>query len=132
MGYRSNVVSLVYGKPEKVDAFLVRLKLEGNTAFDKGGEGWGEYVRVINLDNDTKVLMLDVEDRKWYQGYPHVDNWEKMQDNAEEFGLSFEFARVGEEAGDIETINAGDDLQYFLSTHTNICNEIEGNESTPL
>lgn len=130
MGYRSQVRSCVYSDDvELFDAFIAGQKLINNIIWDGFGESLEFTEKVYTYDQPRedgstkqvyKILDLQGNDWKWYDSYPDVQAWDKFITDAEEAGLNWEFIRIGEEAGDIENESGGEDVQYFLSTDTNI------------
>ena len=130
MGYRSQVRSCVYGDDAEVfDAFIAGQKLINNIIW----EGFGESLEFLEKeythtqpreDGSTKqvykILALHGDDWKWYDSYEDVKAWDKFIHDAVDSGLNYEFIRVGEENGDIEEASGGEDVQYFLSTTTDI------------
>ena len=122
MGYRSQVRSVIYGNPEIVNTLLVKTKLMDNTVFKE----FKDNIRVDVLEK-IKFIELVGEEWKWYDDFKEVKAWQQLLNDANELGLATEFVRVGEESGDIETIqNDGDgdeghECEYVLSTYTTIC-----------
>ena len=106
MGYRSDVVALMYSKggtPEEVaiirEFIRQRVTPELMKYFDF--DGWG--------------AVFEVEQWKWYDSYADIQMLEKLfkeyQDTFCEGGYAaayaYEFVRVGESYDDIETHEAG-------------------------
>lgn len=138
MGYRSQVRSCVYSDDaELFDAFIAGQKLVGNQVFNPSSSetnsGFAESLEFTEkeythtqplADGRTKqvykILDLYGDDWKWYDSYPDVKAWDKFIHDAVDAGLNYEFVRVGEEDGDIESESGGEEVQYFLSTSTNI------------
>ena len=130
MGYRSQVRSCVYSTDaELFDAFIAGQKLINNIIWDGFGESlkftekkytYGQPLADGSTEQVFKILDLQGNDWKWYNSYPDVQAWDKFISDAEEAGLNWGFIRIGEEAGDIENESGGEDVQYFLSTDTNI------------
>lgn len=109
MGYRSDVVALMYGKEDTPEDKAIikefirqRVTPELMDYFDF--DGWG--------------AVFEVEHWKWYEGYADIDLLEKLfkeyQDTFCEGGYdaayAYEFVRVGESYDDIETNEAGHSL----------------------
>lgn len=110
MGYRSEVKSVIYGEPFKVDMFLNEHEAEYNQVLeDFGGDIY------IKGSDTRKFIYLDIDYVKWYDEYEEVQRWHDFLNLAEASGLCFEFVRVGESSeGDIEQIYGGDNnLQYL-------------------
>jgi hypothetical protein len=146
MGYRSKVKACVYGAVEKVDLYVVKHKMQyGNKnvfeQFKTAGEDNGVYVKgisfkekeaftYVNSEGKTvegrpkyKIVDLDGSDWKWYDDFEDVKMWHKFMEEAEEFGLMWEFVRVGESSDDIEEKNGGEEVEYFLYPVTDIACE---------
>lgn len=115
MGYRSEVKSVIYGEPFKVDMFLNEHEAEYRTIKNQ----FGETIRVMGSDF-RKFIYLDIDYCKWYDEFEDVQNWHAFLEAAESYGLCTEFVRVGESSeGDIEQIYGGDNnLQYLTPTVT--------------
>lgn len=106
MGYRSDVVALMYGKEDTPESKAIikefirqRVTPELMEYFDF--DGWG--------------VKFEAEQWKWYEGYADIDLLEKLfADYQESFcegnydaAYAFEFIRVGDSYDDIETHEAG-------------------------
>ena len=129
MGYRSQVRSCIYRENvELLDAFIEGRKLIDDPLFS--GENWFndslEYHEKIykNMEGEItqtiKIFALHGDDWKWYDEYEYVKAWHKLLEDAEVAGLNYEFARVGEEDGDIQYESGGENVNHFLSTYTSI------------
>lgn len=121
MGYRSDVVALMYSKGDKPE----------NRAMIK------EFVRqrvtpelMENFDFDGWGVKFEAEQWKWYEGYADIQMLEKLFDEYKEAfceggyesQYAYEFVRVGESYDDIETDEAGCS-QGRLSVDRTICVE---------
>lgn len=139
MGYRSSVESIIYGDPERVDLFVVKHKILGldDSAFEHFKESitvqdyeenvWGENNEVAGK-RKMKVIHLCGDGWKWYEDYADVKAWEDLLLDAEEFGLDYEFVRVGEESDDIVRRSSGDDSGHlYPETYINCSLPIERN-----
>ena len=115
MGYRSEVKSVIYGEPSKVDAFLKEHEAEYNQV----KADFGETISIKGSDF-RKYIYLDIDYVKWYDEFEDVQRWHDYLHLAEASGLCFEFVRVGESSeGDIEQIYGGDNnLMYLTPTVT--------------
>ena len=112
MGYRSEVRSAIYGPKDTLMAFLTKAALiDSNVALSKFKESLTLRVSEATRWNDeTKahsteiIYVLDLygDSWKWYEDYHDVRAWHALLEEAEEFGLDYEFVRVGEETGDID------------------------------
>jgi hypothetical protein len=118
MGYRSDVAIAFYGEPAAVDAFLA---LNVSEEMHKDADEVTEHTL---SSKECKYVVYEMRDWKWYEGYPQVIRWETaMHASNDHPGITCEFMRVGEESGDIENEQYGDrdQLEYILSTNTEIC-----------
>ena len=130
MGYRSQVRSCIYSEDVALlDAFIAGRKLIDDPVFSEGDEGFLEHLEyhektyTYAQDNSKqviKILALHGDDWKWYDEYEYVKAWHKLLEDAEVAGLNYEFARVGEEDGDIQYESGGENVNHFLSTYTSI------------
>ena len=135
MGYRSSVKACVYGEAEKVELYIVKHKMEcaDKTVFKifneyNGVEDADPSIKIIEKEmmdwQDEpaegqkrktilyKIVDLELDDVKWYEGYEDVEAWEKFMNEAEDFGLMFEFVRVGESADDVQTEQSVDNAGF--------------------
>ena len=122
MGYCSQVRSIIYGEPDKVLAFWTKHKLAGNEALKSFADNIKRYT--VNAgDAGTAVIDLHGDDWKWYEEYEPVAAWHMLLDDATDYDLEYEFARVGESRDDVEyECSAG--AMYWLDTHTEIVQAI--------
>jgi hypothetical protein len=135
MGYRSEVHSIIYGDPETMDALIAKEKLLGDQGIFKlfgeiqtysmEGLSVTEFTRnrwVTMPDTNErqqvevkfKLLSLYGSDWKWYDDFEDVKHWHKLLHQAEDMGLQYEHARIGEETDDMELETSGD-AEYFLN-----------------
>lgn len=124
MGYRSNVKIAIYGKTEEVTAFIASEKIGGvpkgcDTHPIDGEEDTSFKHQHYVYGKDYTMLLYEFDDVKWYTSYPTVSYWNTLISSWEEsYGtdssLCLEYARVGEEEGDTETINLGNELEYYF------------------
>jgi hypothetical protein len=132
MGYRSNLMVLIYPDVDKVEdeeAKYQQLKLLMGTTFKDVVEEFGDpYMTWIDSD---RVLKFEINDAKWYPNYKDVQMFEKMLaafkgsgDDAEDIkGYCTEFVRIGEESDDTEESHTGDNNNYYLQVRRTIdCN----------
>jgi hypothetical protein len=127
MGYRSEVRSVIYGPPDKVQAFWTKHTLLENPAI----KGFESDIRryMVDSGDGTAVIDLRGDSWKWYPDYPDVAGWLAMIDEigceAEGTeGLSYEFARLGEESDDTEYHTGGHDPLYWLSFRREILDDM--------
>ena len=120
MGYRSDVAIAVYGPEEVVAPFVTANRLLGDIDF-------GDVSIYQYTDGSVDkmcMVMVNFEDVKWYDSYKEVQEWTAFVERAlgltETEKLNVEFVRVGEEAGDIEQIAEGDDVEYYLGCASRI------------
>jgi len=125
MGYRSNVMALIY--PERGSDDMVakyeQLKVLMATTFKEVTDEFGDpYMEWMDAD---RVLKFNMPDVKWYPSYSDVQMFEKM---LEAFGDDIpgyctEFVRIGEESDDVEQRQTGDNNEYYLQVRREIdCN----------
>jgi hypothetical protein len=145
MGYRSRVRGCVYGDAEQVDLYIVKHKMQYGDKnvfeyFDTAREDKGVYHEGISFKekeawtytNDEgiektarpkyKIVDLEGSDWKWYEDYEDVKMWHKFMEEAEEFGLMYEFVRCGESTDDIEDLRSNEN-ENFLYQVTDIACE---------
>ena len=132
MGYRSNLMVLIYPDVDKVEAESPKyeqLKLLMGTTFKHIVEEFGDPYMTW-LDSD-RVLKFDINDVKWYPSYPDVQMFEKMlaafkgsgDDDEDITGYCTEFVRIGEESDDVEEVHTGHNNHYYLQVRREIdCN----------
>jgi hypothetical protein len=133
MGYRSNLMVLIYPDVDKVEAESPKydqLKVLMGTTFKhmSDADGFGEYMTWLDSDH---VLKFQLDDVKWYPSYPDVQMFEKMlgtfkgsgDDEEDITGYCTEFVRIGEESDDVEEVHTGHNNHYYLSVRREIdCN----------
>lgn len=109
MGYNSDVRSIIYGEPDKLQTFITMQKMKGEyilTTFE--AEGILRRHQYTYYDNNV-YGVLDLEySGKWYTDDTEVQAWHNLLLDAEEFGLCFEFVRVGEDDTDVERDSSAD------------------------
>lgn len=102
MGYRSDIHIVIYGEADKMDAFIVRCKMNGlHAVFTKSGleleEKWIKlYTKVY------KGWVFKHDYIKWYDSYPEVIGMKQILDLTEEMDVWYEMMRVGENIEDVE------------------------------
>jgi hypothetical protein len=132
MGYRSDVIALIYPDAESsegMEAKYGQLKTLMATTFkdtiDGTPYGDGFHSCMEWLDSDC-VLKFRIPDVKWYPSYPDVQAFAAMlgQFSSEEIeGYCTEYVRVGEDSGDVDAERSGANNQYYLSVRQEIdCN----------
>ena len=132
MGYRSDVVILIYGETDDITAFVAGEKLHGkpkgidfHPLDEEENESHERHVYSYK-ENDTHTMMeFSWYDVKWYDSYPDVKWWENLSSIFEEAfpRLCMEVAIVGESLDDNRTDYYGDSPEYYL----NISRAIERN-----
>ena len=132
MGYRSNLMVLIYPDVDKVEAESPKyeqLKLLMGTTF-KEVIDLHFYEDMTWMDSDH-VLKFELNDVKWYPSYPDVQMFEAMlaafkgsgDDDEDIKGYCTEFVRIGEESDDVEEVHTGHNNHYYLSVRREIdCN----------
>ena len=127
MGYRSDLVVLIYPDVEKLEDFQPhydQLKVLMATTFKHVAAEFGDpYMTWMDSDH---VLKFDLRDVKWYPRYPDVQMFTAMLETfrSEEIaGYCTEYVRIGEESDDVEERHTGDNNQYYLNVRREIdCN----------
>ena len=131
MGYRSNLMVLIYPDVDKVEAESPKyeqLKLLMGTTFKDVAEEFEAYMMWLDSDH---VLKFTLDDVKWYPSYADVQMFEKMlamfkgsgDDDEDITGYCTEFVRIGEDHDDAEEVHTGDNNHYYLSVRREIdCN----------
>lgn len=124
MGYRSNVTFLIYGRPSGMDCFTMK---HIHTAGDRNVFGTAmESAECFTawVSENTAYLLFEAEDWKWYSGYPAVDALGAFMRASNEFGLAYEFIRIGEDDDDIEVercgADGGQEVLYLLDLERSI------------
>jgi hypothetical protein len=157
MGYRSQVRSLIYGDPNKLQALIVRHLLNGDGPLKHFKDDLTRYRTTLRtydheataaqpqdanggrtmLYRYTQIEVLDLsgDSWKWYPDYDDVKAWHALLQEAEEDGLAYEFLRIGEEAEDIEeqshVPDEIDDGDRFLGVNREIvCDVVKEGELT--
>jgi hypothetical protein len=117
MGYRSDVVAIVYGvhdpfaknglyRLDKERKYPL-LKILMNTTFKAITEMWGRH---FQWDGSNGVLVFKVDDIKWYESDRDIQAFSNFLKEVEHCGFEFECARVGENRDDIETYESSNAL----------------------
>jgi hypothetical protein len=100
MGFRSDVTSCIYGKAEVLTSFFTKHKLLDNsvfTSFFKDSITIDVY-KVCPTEGEFKIILLQIEDVKWYDGYSDVDAWTRLLEEAGETdGLEWEHVECHED-----------------------------------
>lgn len=133
MGYRSQVRCLIYGDPEKLDAFIITHELILNTQIL---ESFGEnltryatkawyYVESKAVEREVHVLDLYGDGWKWYESYSDVQAWTKFMQDAPNMGLDYEFIRIGEEHTDVEQESSNQNHSFLWVGSPPIVEDIE-------
>lgn len=121
MGYRSEMQSLIYGDPDKMNVFIVKQKMLRPDMFDAFDGALKVSTRMVGHREGNmrpvKSLSIYYESTKWYTGYDEVVWWQKLCDEAANADLYYEFIRVGEDEGDVEKrSHTSDEIANFLYT----------------
>jgi len=135
MGYRSNLVALIYPDTETReidDERYAQLKVLMATTFKAtidGTEGVDGFASCMTGHDDERVLKFQLADVKWYPSYPDVMLFSRMLGMFEEGhedvikGYCTEFIRIGEESDDVDEEHTGENNQYYLHVRREIdCN----------
>lgn len=126
MGYRSNLMVLIYPDVQTVDGeqpLYDQLKVLMGTTFKAVSDEFADPY--MTWQDKDYVLKFDIPDVKWYPDYPDVKAFEAMLSSLDGDieGYCTEFVRVGEESDDVEERYTGDNRQYYLHVRREIdCN----------
>ena len=125
MGYRSDVVCLIYGERTEVNRFTDEVADKNPTYQVMKEDNFITFAGRVYFHNemgydvthgdtvDLKCIILRLTHVKWYDEYTNVQEWERLMKDAADAGLAVEFYRVGEDTDDNETKFCGDKLRYF-------------------
>lgn len=114
MGYRSQVGYLImFTEKEVYDQFKVQYKLDDKFKLcweDEQNEN--EYAPRLWFFDDAMYIKFEASDVKWYDEYEDVKCHHALLDLADEYYdkyncVSWQFVRVGEEEGDIDSRYGG-------------------------
>lgn len=129
MGYRSDVIALIYPEPQPPDSLgeqelYEQLKLLMATQFKDVVEMG--FVENMTWHDSTRVLKFDIQSVKWYDSYSDVQAFMGMlsvfkgYDDADIKGYCTEFVRIGEDDDDVETERTGENGHYYLQVRRSI------------
>ena len=125
MGYRSDVVCLIYGERTEVNRFTDTVADRNVAMMAFKARGCIDFAGRIYFHNemgydvthgdtvDLKCIILRLTYYKWYDIHEEVQEWERLMKDAADAGLSVEFYRVGEDTDDNEIKLSGSKLRYF-------------------
>lgn len=122
MGYRSNLVALIYPdtdtKHEDKEPYEA-LKTLMNTAFKDVADTF--HSDMYWVDSNC-CLKFDIQDVKWYESYPDVQAFNRMMDffRDEEHGYCTEFIRIGEDTDDVEAYETGHNVNGWMHVRREI------------
>lgn len=122
MGYRSNLVALIYPdtetKAEDKEPYEA-LKTLMNTAFKEVADTFHDDMTWVD---GSSCLKFDIRDAKWYESYPEVQAFDRMMEffRDAEHGYCTEFIRIGEDADDVETSDSGHYVVGFMHVRREI------------
>jgi len=128
MGYRSDVMALIYPEPgDDMVAKFEQLKVLMATTFKHVADEFGDpYMEWLEAD---RVLKFNIPNVKWYPSFPDVQMFETMLEafdpnSSDDIpGYCTEFVRLGEESDDTEQRQTGDNNEYYLQVRRSIdCN----------
>ncbi len=129
MGYRSNVVIVIYGEKDDVTAFIASERLKGTPKgmqyhpFKEPDHDYHDREVYDYDDNKYTMMIFRWHHAKWYDSYPEVAYWISLAsvwEDAFKNTLCMEVARVGENADDVECDYYGEHVEYCLSIHTEV------------
>lgn len=110
MGYRSEVSSLIYGKPEAIDKFI----MNNSELIDTIKKDFDNSLKICS-NSIYKLIHLDLHSVKWYESYEDVTRWHHLLKLADEADLITEFVRTGEENGDVEANYTHDNCEFYVN-----------------
>lgn len=117
MGYRSDVTAVIYGNECSAEKYET-LKVLMATTFANVLKEWESEVE---WNNKNKVLIFRIEDVKWYEGYPDVQEFMSMLHTLSgELEFNYEMVRLGEEAEDVVPERGGEDVDYILQVERSV------------
>jgi hypothetical protein len=133
MGYRSNVVCLMYGNNDIGDNTIVKefVRSRVEAYSDSAHPEAADHVR-NSFNYNGWGVMFKADDWKWYDNYPDIQFLENLFDEFEELligddasntSYALEFVRLGEESDDIEERMRG---AVEGRTWINRCIEVDG------
>jgi len=129
MGYRSNVVIVIYGEKDDVTAFIASERLKGTPKgmqyhpFKEPDHDYHDREVYDYHDNKYTMMVFRWHHVKWYDSYPEIAYWVSLAsvwEDAFKNTLCMEVARVGENADDVECDHYGEHVEYCLSIHTEV------------
>jgi len=129
MGYRSNVVIVIYGEKDDVTAFVASERLKGTPKgmqyhpFKEPDHDYHDREVYDYDDNKYTMMVFRWHHVKWYDSYPEIAYWVSLAsvwEDAFKNTLCMEFARVGEQSDDVECDHYGEHVEYCLSIHTEV------------
>lgn len=116
MGYRSDVAAVVYSDASGDTAQkYAALKMFMSTKFK---DTYDEFYRDFTWNDKCQRLEFRCNDVKWYDGFPHIDNFMSMLDMLQDMGYDYEFLRVGEDHDDV--VHSGDGSDCVLNVQRSI------------
>lgn len=125
MGYNSDVQAVIYGKPDDMDAYITTEGLIFNNIVFKDFNQSLRYYEAKIYDTKMKILHLYGDGWKWYGDYEDVEAWMKFMRDSVEHNLDFEFIRVGENTGDIETESSPNSAGLLYVRNPTIANDFD-------
>ena len=93
MGYRSDVYSCIYGDADEITALMTKDKLCNAEVLAH----FADNIKVDNLREGEKIIILELDYYKWYDGNEEVQAWNNFVDEADVRGLEWEFVAIGED-----------------------------------
>ena len=122
MGYRSNLVALIYpdtGTKHEDKELYEALKTLMNTAFKEVADTFSDD---MEWHDDLSCLKFDIKDAKWYESYPEVQAFHRMMEffRDAEHGYCTEFIRLGEDTDDVEAYETGRNVNGWMHVRREI------------
>jgi hypothetical protein len=118
MGYRSDVVCLIYGDTTNINNLLTKYK----TTFDAFDDNIIIWNKITDEGNQSFIKL--VGNYKWYENYPDVKAWIELMNYIEGEGCEYEFYCVDEDYNDVETRSSENSLG-FLSLRREITCDLD-------
>lgn len=115
MGYRSDVHVVFYDTKDRMDAFIVRCKMEGHYQKFNTGSGLDLEEKWIKLYKTTfRAWEFRNDYLKWYEDFAEVKAMNAIMHVADDMDIAWEFVRIGEDHEDVEVKRGNQDVYECL------------------
>lgn len=128
MGYRSDVVALIYPEPQpdsaKEQELYAQLKVLMATQFKDVADNY--FCQDMTWNDTDRVLKFEMSSVKWYDSYADVKEFNEMLQQFNSWdgegiaGYCTEFVRGGEDYNDVEINRTGENCHYYLGVSREI------------